>query len=90
VSDEAASGRIAVTWSPEARADLRAIDRETAIQILHCVGRYLSNRTGDVKKLKPPETGFRLRCGDYRVFFVHGNETTIDVTGVRHRREAYR
>jgi mRNA-degrading endonuclease RelE of RelBE toxin-antitoxin system len=67
-----------------------AIDRETAIQILHCIDRYLSNRTGDVKKLKPPKTGFRLRCSDYRVFFDHGKETTIEITGVRHRREAYR
>ena len=90
MSEDAASERIAVTWSPEARADLRAIDRETAIQILHCIDRYLSNRAGDVKRLKPPETGFRLRCGDYRVFFDHRNETTIEITGVRHRREAYR
>jgi mRNA-degrading endonuclease RelE of RelBE toxin-antitoxin system len=90
VSEEAAPERIAIKWSPEARADLRAIDRETAIQILHCIDRYLSNRTGDEKKLKPPETGFRLRCSDYRVFFDHGNETTIEITGVRHRREAYR
>lgn len=90
MSEDAASERIAVTWSPEARADLRAIDRDTAIQILHCIDRYLSNRAGDVKKLKPPETGFRLRCGDYRVFFDHGNETMIEITGVRHRREAYR
>ena len=51
--------RIAVIWSPEARADLRAIDRETAVQILHCVDRYLASRAGDVKKLKPPLTGFR-------------------------------
>jgi hypothetical protein len=49
VSEYAAPERIAVTWSPEARADLRAIDRGTAIQILHCIDRYLSNRTGDVK-----------------------------------------
>jgi mRNA-degrading endonuclease RelE of RelBE toxin-antitoxin system len=90
VSEDAAPERIAVNWSPEARADLRAIDRETAIQILHCIDRYLSNRTGDVKKLKPPKTGFRLRCSDYRVFFDHGKETTIEITGVRHRREAYR
>ena len=88
MSEEAASERIAITWSPEARADLRAIDRETAIQILHCIDRYLSNRAGDLKKLKPPETGFRLRCGDYRVFFDHGNETMIEITGVRHRRQA--
>jgi hypothetical protein len=46
VSEEAPD-RIAVTWSPEARAELRAIDRETAIQILHCIDRYLSSRTGD-------------------------------------------
>jgi mRNA-degrading endonuclease RelE of RelBE toxin-antitoxin system len=82
--------RIAVVWSPEARADLRAIDRETALQILHCVDRYLASRTGDVKKLKPPLTGFRLRCGDYRVFFDLKNENTITITAVRNRREAYR
>lgn len=64
MSQDAAPERIAVIWSPEARADLRAIDRETAMRILHCVDRYLATRTGDVKKLKPPPTGFRLRCGD--------------------------
>ena len=37
--------RIAVVWAPEARADLRAIDRATALEILHCVDRYLANRT---------------------------------------------
>ena len=78
--------RIALIWSPEGRVDLRAIDRETAMQILHCVDRYLASRSGDVKKLKPPRTGFRLRCGDYRVFFDQKNDTTITITGVRHRR----
>jgi len=82
--------RIAVLWSPEARTDLRAIDRESAMQILNCLDRYLANRTGDVRKLKPPRTGFRLRCGDYRVFFDQGGEHTIHITAVRHRREAYR
>lgn len=90
MSEEAAPERIAVVWSPEARADLRAIERATAMQILHCVDRYLANRTGDVKKLKPPLAGFRLRCGDYRVFFDPKEETIIEVIGVRNRREAYR
>jgi mRNA-degrading endonuclease RelE of RelBE toxin-antitoxin system len=58
-----------VIWSPTARAELRAIDREPALQILYCIDRYLASRVGDVKKLKPPRTGFRLRCGDFRVFF---------------------
>jgi mRNA-degrading endonuclease RelE of RelBE toxin-antitoxin system len=69
MNDETAPERIAVIWSPESRADLRVIDRESAMQILYCVDRYLASRAGDVKKLKPPRTGFRLRCGDYRVFF---------------------
>jgi hypothetical protein len=64
VSEEAAPQGIAVIWAPEARADLKAIDRQIAMQILYCVDRYLTSRAGDVKKLKPPLKGFRLRCGD--------------------------
>jgi hypothetical protein len=45
MTEPEAPQRIAVIWSPEGRADLRAIDRETAMQILHCVDRYLANRT---------------------------------------------
>lgn len=82
--------RIAIVWSPEARADLHAIDRAAALEILYCIDRYAGVRTGDVKKLKPPLGGFRLRCGDYRVFFDHEDENTIAITAVRHRREAYR
>ena len=90
MTEPEASQRIAVIWSPEARTDVRAIDRETAMQIIRCVDRFLANRTGDVKKLKPPFTGFRLRCGDYRVFFDQKDENTITITAVRNRREAYR
>jgi mRNA-degrading endonuclease RelE of RelBE toxin-antitoxin system len=90
VSEDRAPERIAVIWSAEARADLRAIDRVVAMQILHCMDRYLANRVGEVKKLKPPLVGFRLRCGDYRVFFDREGENTIGITGVSNRREAYR
>jgi hypothetical protein len=76
MTEPTAPQRIGVVWSPETRAELRAIDRETAMQILHCVDRYLANRTGDVKKLKPPFTGFRLRCGDHRVFFDNGTRAS--------------
>ena len=39
MTEPPAPERIAVIWSTEGRADLRAIDRETAMQILHCVDR---------------------------------------------------
>lgn len=90
MSGRAAPDRIAVIWSPEACADLRAIEREAALRILHCVDRYLAHRAGDVKRLKPPRAGFRLRCGDYRVFFDLQGENTIHLTGVKNRKEAYR
>lgn len=82
--------RITVTWSPEGRADLRAIDRETAMQILYCLERHLASRTGDVKKLQTPLSGFRLRCGDFRLFFDFTAENSIEITGVRNRKDAYR
>jgi mRNA-degrading endonuclease RelE of RelBE toxin-antitoxin system len=90
MTEPPAPERIAVRWSPEARADLRVIDRESALQILHCVDRYLTSRTGDIRKLKPPLTGFRLRCGDYRVFFDVKKEDIIEITAVRHRKDTYR
>jgi len=90
VSEENRPEKLTVTWSPEARTELRTIEREPAMQILNCVGRYLTHRIGDVKKLKPPLTGFRLRCGDYRIFFDHREENKIEITSVRHRRDAYR
>ena len=90
MSEEAAPERIAVIWSPEARADVRAIEQDIAMQILYCIDRYLASRAGDVKKLKPPRTDFRLRCGDYRVFFDLKGDNNIEITGVKNRREAYR
>lgn len=90
MNEDAAPERIAIIWSPEARAGPRAIGRGTAIQVLYCIDRNLTSRDGDVKKLKPPLTGFRLRCGDYRVFFDLVGEDAIEITGVHNRRDAYR
>lgn len=90
MNNEPGPRRISVIWAPQARSQLRSIDRETAMQILHCIDRYLASRSGDVKKLKPPLVGFRLRCGDHRIFFDLRNEDTIEITAVMNRREAYR
>ena len=90
MSEGSSPSRLTIAWSHDAQAELRAIDRQTAVDILHCMDRYLATRNGDVKKLKPPMVGFRLRCGDYRVFFKQIGEQGVAITGVRHRRDAYR
>lgn len=79
-----------VSWTIQAKADLRAIDQSNALHILHILARYLSNGEGDVKRLQdmePPE--LRLRAGDYRIRF-HDLGDSIIVLSVKHRREAYR
>ena len=84
------SGKKLVIWSPIAQADLRAIDRETAIRILEAIDHYLTTGIGDVIKLQPPRTEFRLRVGDYRVIFLRLAPLSIEVLRVRHRSQAYR
>ncbi len=90
MSESPTEPKLSVIWSPEARSDLRSIDRETALEILHCIDRYLDSRNGDVKRLKAPEIGLRLRCGDYRIFFEQPKANAIWITRIKHRREAYR
>ena len=74
----------------KAKAELRAIDQPTAMRILYGLERYVSTGEGDVKRLQgiePPE--FRLRVGDYRVRF-HESGLTLEISAIKHRREAYR
>ncbi len=79
-----------VIWGEQARLQLRAIDKTTAMRILHGLAVYLETGEGDVKRLQniePPE--FRLRVGDYRVRFqIQGD--AVRITAVKHRRESYR
>jgi hypothetical protein len=59
-----------IAWTAQAQGDVRAIDRQTALKLLHGLARFALTEEGDVKQLQgidPPE--FRLRLGDYRVRF---------------------
>ncbi len=79
-----------IIWSPEARADLRAIDRGTALRILRAIDGFVTTGAGDVKKLQAPRTEFRLRVGVYRVLFAAKQGLTIEILRVLHRKDAYR
>ena len=79
-----------IAWTDQANADVRTIDQETALDLLHRLARFLETEDGDVKCLTdidPPE--LRLRLGDYLLrFYDHGD--SIQILRVRHRKEAYR
>src|SRR5258708_33756981 len=60
-----------IAWTGQAKADVRAVDRQTAMRILHGLARFTQTEEGDVKRLQdiePPE--FRLRVGAYRIRFT--------------------
>jgi mRNA-degrading endonuclease RelE of RelBE toxin-antitoxin system len=78
-------------WSDEARADIRAIDRETALRLLKALARFLQTEAGNVKQLQgsePPR--YRLRVGDWRFIFRSLGNDSIEIIHVKNRKEAYR
>lgn len=80
-----------VIFSVDARADLRAIDRETALRLLKALARFLETHAGSAKQLEgfqPPR--YRLRVGDWRYIFRYAGEDTIEVLRFRNCREEYR
>jgi mRNA-degrading endonuclease RelE of RelBE toxin-antitoxin system len=80
-----------VIWSVEARADVRAIDGEIALRLLKSLDRFLSTNSGDVKQLEGYKPAlFRLRVGDWRIFYRNQCGEAIEVVRIRNRREAYR
>lgn len=80
-----------VLWSTEARADLRAIDRDTALRLLKTLDRFLKAGAGNAKRLEgfhPPL--FLLRAGAWRFIYRHHSEDVLEIVRVRNRKEAYR
>ena len=76
--------------TPQAKADVRRIDRENAMHILAALDRLARTGEGDVLKLQGNSGELRLRVGDYRLRFNEEPPGTILVHAVLHRREAYR
>jgi mRNA interferase RelE/StbE len=76
--------------TPQAKTDVRRIDRETAMRILAALDRFARTGEGDIKKLQGDSGELRLRVGDYRVRFNEEPPGTILVHSVQHRSEAYR
>jgi mRNA-degrading endonuclease RelE of RelBE toxin-antitoxin system len=80
-----------LSWEDRAKAEVRAIDRQVAYEILLAIDNWRTTEQGDVIRLRPPRTGFRLRVGDWRVFFkAEPGENAIHITSVLHRSKAYR
>jgi mRNA-degrading endonuclease RelE of RelBE toxin-antitoxin system len=81
---------LSIEWTDEARADIRALDRTTAMHIFDGLYHYAVTGVGDVKTLKGKHTGkLRLRLGGYRVFFTSDGKV-LRILAVKNRADAYR
>jgi mRNA-degrading endonuclease RelE of RelBE toxin-antitoxin system len=76
-------------WEPSARADLRRLDRDTAMRILHALARYRETGDGDIKPLTDRPGLFRLRVGKWRIFFDLDAPDTVRIHGLDNRGQAY-
>jgi mRNA-degrading endonuclease RelE of RelBE toxin-antitoxin system len=56
-----------IVFSDRAKTDIRAIPRQTAMQILTAIHRLAETSAGRVKTLKGQSGEKRLRVGDFRV-----------------------
>jgi mRNA-degrading endonuclease RelE of RelBE toxin-antitoxin system len=84
------SSKLYFVWATSAHAELRKIDRETAMRILRALTRYAETGEGDIKALEGKFTGVhRLRVGDWRIRFRRVRGGTIYVLAVENRGQAY-
>jgi len=79
-----------IVWTAQAKADIRAVEQQTALQILKTLARYAKTGRGDTRQLQgidPPL--FRLRAQDHRVFFREKGDY-LQIARVLDRKQAYR
>ena len=80
----------AINWQPKALRQLRKIDAHTGKQIQSAVTSELTDlsQARNVKALTNHEYGWRLRVGNYRVFFeFDGAVRIVSIEEVRKRDE---
>jgi len=79
-----------IAWSERARAEIRRLDRETAMRIFAALDRFAESGEGDIKRLQGTAGELRLRVGDYRIRFTEEHGDMLHIHSVRHRKDAYR
>lgn len=80
-----------ITFARSARKDIERIDARTVQRIFPKLENLANQpRPAGCLKLQGPSDLWRMRVGDYRVIYSINDLTRIvDVTAIRHRREAY-
>jgi plasmid stabilization system protein ParE len=79
-----------IVWTGQAKADVRSIERRTALQVLRTLARYAQTGQGNARQLQGIEPPLlRLRAQDHRIFFRDKGEY-LEISRVLDHKEAYR
>ena len=81
-----------VVFARSAGKELRSLDSPVALRILKRIEALSGNpRPAGVVKLEGAQDLWRVRVGEWRIIYrIADNERLVDITAIRHRREAYR
>jgi mRNA interferase RelE/StbE len=81
-----------IVFARSARKELQALDRTVAGRVLKRIEALTREpRPSGCKKLEGADNLWRIRIGDWRVVYaVDDTRTLVEVSVIRHRREAYR
>ena len=82
------SRRFHIEYTPLAVANLRALPKTVAAQIVRKIYRFENGLTGNIKRLRQADFGYRLRMGDYRILFDVEDDTII-IQKIGHRKDVY-
>ena len=81
-----------ITFARSARKELEALDAEIVSKIFPKIESLSGNpRPHNCIKLKGSRSLWRMRVGIYRVIYtIDDRSRLVDITAVRHRRDAYK
>jgi len=60
-----------IVWTEQAKADVRALDKPTALRILHALHRFAESGGGDIKALQGDREELRLRVWGLSALLRH-------------------
>ena len=78
-----------ISFSAEAKADIRAIPQHLAMNILSAIHRLADTGAGRVKMLREQEGEMRLRVGDFRVRYTEEVGGALRIHTVKNRKDTY-
>ena len=82
------SRRFHVEYAPLAVDNLRDLPKTAASQIVRKISRLEGGLTGNIKRLRQADFGYRLRMGDYRILFDVEDDTIV-IQKIGHRKDVY-